>query len=572
MSSAASGPVSLRNIRYQSVQDSHWWRSSVIYQIYPRSFADGNDDGIGDLAGIVQRLDSLAALGVDALWLSPFFKSPQKDAGYDISDYKAIDPLFGTMDDFDTLVAEAKRRDMRIIVDLVPNHSSDQHALFQAALKAGPGSPERDMYIFREGRQGGSLPPNNWPSVFGGQAWSRVREPDGSMGQWYLHIFDSSQPDFNWSNPAVLEYFDGVIRFWLDRGVAGFRIDVAHGLVKRDGLPDMLEEHLEGGGFKTEVTMTIEEMEEAAPYWGQPGIHDINRRWRDILKEYGDDRVMCAEAWIMPLERMARWVRPDEYHQTFNFGYMFAGWSRDVQIKTIEDSLSAFGKVGAPCTWVLSNHDVVRHTTRYGLLDGAAHSSGVGPDSPQPDEALGLQRARAATTFMLGLPGGIYLYQGEELGLPEHTTLEGEHRQDPTYARTNGARIGRDGCRIPLPWEAGLSATHGFNKTGKAWLPMPEQFKKYARNVQEGVPGSTLELYKAAIKLRKSFGLGSGSFRWAPEHANEHSLAYINKDVLVLANFGDHPVTVPSGEILLTTQSGSVDDGLQKDHVAWVRV
>lgn len=571
MSTAASGPVSLRNIRYQSVQDNHWWRSSVIYQIYPRSFADGNDDGIGDLKGIVQRLDSLAALGVDALWLSPFFKSPQKDAGYDISDYKAIDPLFGTMDDFDTMVAEAKARNMRIIVDLVPNHSSDQHELFQAALKAGPGSPERDMYIFREGRQGGTLPPNNWPSVFGGQAWSRVREPDGSLGQWYLHIFDSSQPDFNWTNPKVLEYFDSVIRFWLDRGVAGFRIDVAHGLVKREGLPDLLEEHADSG-FKTEVSMTIEEMEEAAPYWGQPGIHDINRRWRAILREYGEDRVMCAEAWVMPLERMARWVRPDEYNQTFNFGYMFAGWSRDVQIKTIEDSLASFGKVGAPCTWVLSNHDVVRHTTRYGLADGAGHSSGVGPDSPQPDDAIGLQRARAATAFMLGLPGGVYLYQGEELGLPEHTTLEGQYRQDPTYHRTNGARIGRDGCRIPLPWEADASASYGFSASGKAWLPMPDKFKMYARDAQEGVSGSTLELYKGLIGLRKSLGMGFGSFCWMAEHANEHSLAYLNKDVLVLANFGQEPVKVPAGELLMTTQRGGVEDGLQKDHVAWVRM
>jgi alpha-glucosidase len=561
------------DVLYISKADAEWWRTAVIYQIYPRSFADGNGDGMGDLKGVTSRLESLQELGVDAIWFSPFFKSPQKDAGYDVSDYKDIDPLFGNLADFDALLARAHSLGVRIIVDLVPNHSSDQHEWFQAAIKSPKGSPEREMYIFRDGKGlFGNKEPNNWTSVFGGASWSRITEPDGKKGQWYLHIFDSSQPDLNWKNERVRDEMDKVLQFWLDRGVDGFRIDVAHGMIKREGLPDTKTFSTEMGGAKAEADMTIEELEVANPFWGQPEVHEINRRWRKIIDSYGD-RAMAAEAWILPLSRMARWVRPDEYNQTFNFGYMFAGWTKEAQIKSIEESFEAFGAVGAPSTWVLSNHDTIRHVTRYGMAGDLPQGDGIGPDYSQPDEAMGLRKGRANTAFMLGLPGGAYLYQGEELGLPEHTTLDGKYRQDPTYFRTKGERVGRDGCRVPLPWEAHANESNGFSSTGAAWLPQPESYKRYARDLQRGVAGSTLELYKSLLRERRAYNLGGGNFRWAPELTDEQSLAYINNGVAVIANFGPEPVALPAGEVLVTTQVDlTAEHQLEYDQVVWIKL
>ncbi|MEN9603747.1 MAG: hypothetical protein RL545_436 [Actinomycetota bacterium] len=567
--------MSNSEILYTTKENAEWWRSAVIYQIYPRSFADGNGDGMGDLKGVTARLDSLVELGIDAIWFSPFMKSPQKDAGYDITDYKQIDPLFGNLDDFDEMLAAAKAKGIRIIVDMVPNHSSDQNELFQKALKSAPGSPERDMYIFRDGK--GLFKrkePNNWPSVFGGASWTRIREANGKKGQFYLHIFDSSQPDFNWRNPKVIEYFEDILRFWLDRGVAGFRIDVAHGLIKRAGLPDTEDFSTEMGGSKPDDELTIEQLERKNPYWGQPEVHEINKRFRKVVDEY-DDRIMAGEAWIMPLTRMAEWVRPDEYHQAFNFDYMFAAWSKEGQKASIDRSLKAFGDVGAPSTWVLSNHDVIRHATRFAYNDGELppQGDGIGAHFRQPDEALGLRRARAATSFMLGLPGGAYLYQGEELGLPEHTTLDGKYRQDPTWFRTKGKRVGRDGCRVPLPWESGVNASNGFSTTGASWLPQPEAYQRLARSAQSGVAGSTLELYKRLLKVRKELGLGAGNFRWAPEFENEDSLAYVNGKVAIIANFGTDPIVLPKGEVLVTSQVDLSAEGyLETDQTAWIKL
>jgi len=561
--------------------DAEWWRTSVIYQIYPRSFADGNGDGMGDLPGVTSRLESLAELGVDAIWFSPFFTSPQKDAGYDVADYKNIDSRFGTLADFDALVARAKTLGLKIIVDLVPNHSSDQHVWFQAALKAAPGSPERARYIFRDGLgENGELPPNNWESVFGGKAWTRITEADGTQGQWYLHIFDSSQPDFNWQNEEVRAEFDSVLRFWLDRGAAGFRIDVAHGMIKSDGLPDIIQNSTTMSGqdspdaVKTEETQEelIKRLQVENPFWGQEGVHEINRRFRSILDEY-DDRVMCGEAWVHPLSRMASYVKPDEYHQTFNFGYLETPWNKERLQEVVTESLNAFGAVGAPSTWVLSNHDVIRHATRMGYDQVPKQGDGIGPKYAQPDEAKGQRRARAASAFMLGLPGGAYIYQGEELGLPEHTTLDNQYREDPTFFRTNGERVGRDGCRVPLPWEAGANESNGFSTTGASWLPQPPSYKRYARSEQEGVAGSTLELYKRLLKERKEFDMGNGEFRWAPEFMNENTLAYINNGILVLANFSGDPVVIPAGDLLVTTQHDLRLEGeLEHDQVVWVKL
>jgi len=548
-------------VLHKSIKSPKWWRTAVIYQIYPRSFADGNGDGIGDLVGTTARLESLRSLGIDAIWFSPFFKSPQKDAGYDVADYKTIDPLFGTNEEFYDLLAKAHSLGLRIIVDIVPNHSSDQHELFQAALKAAPGSPEREIYIFRDGKgANGELPPNNWESVFGGNAWTRTTNPDGTPGQWYLHIFDSSQPDFNWENPKVTDLFEDILSFWLDKGVDGFRIDVAHGLVKEVGLPDV----------EVGATHVVDETEH--PFWGQEGVHDIIRGWRKLLDRY-EDRAMCAEAWVLPLSRMAKWVREDEYHQTFNFGYLETPWDRNALEKVVAESLSEFGKVGAPSTWVLSNHDTIRHTSKYGVPSIPLHGQGIGPNSEQPDEAMGLRKARAASAFMLGLPGGAYIYQGEELGLPEHTMLEGKYRQDPTWFRTNGEKVGRDGCRVPLPWEANGGPSFGFNTTGKSWLPAPESFKRYARDAQEGIAGSTLELYKRLIKERKEFAMGSGEFRFAPEYSSDSTLAFINNGVLVISNFGPDSVNVPAGKLLVTTQHDLTVEGvLEHDQTAWIKL
>ncbi len=547
---------------------AEWWRTAVIYQIYPRSFADASGDGIGDLAGITSRLGDLADLGVDAVWLSPFFRSPQKDAGYDVSDYCDVDPLFGTLADFDTMLDEAHARGIRVIVDLVPNHSSDQHAWFQEALAAEPGSAERARYIFRDGKgENGDEAPNNWESVFGGPAWTRTTNPDGTPGQWYLHLFDSTQPDFDWSNPEVGDEFERILRFWLDRGVDGFRVDVAHGLVKSDGLPDFVPAEDAGsmGGDSLDV-----------PYWGQEGVHDIYRRWNRILAEYEGDRALCAEAWLPTVDETALWVRQDEMHQAFNFPYLQTEWDADHLTEVISESLRAFPAVGAPATWVLSNHDVVRHASRLALTAENPQGHGLGPDSPgQPDPVVGLARARAATTLMLALPGSAYLYQGEELGLPEVVHLPDDARQDPTWFRTDGERYGRDGCRVPIPWEADAPG-YGFSPTGASWLPQPEEWHGLARSVQDGDPASTLTLYRELLAARRRHDLGTGSLEWVDLQLGDDVVAFRNGDVLVVANTGTDAVALPAGEILVSSVAGLAERAgggseLPVDAAVWIR-
>ena len=542
---------------------SQWWRSGVIYQIYPRSFADSNGDGLGDLKGITSRLDSLAELGIDAIWLSPFYSSPQKDAGYDVSNYVDVDPLFGTLADFDELLDKAHSLGLRVMIDLVPNHSSDQHHWFQKALASEPGSTERTFYHFKDGKgDGGQLPPNNWVSMFGGPAWTRVTEKDGKPGQWFVHLFDSSQPDLNWANPEVQREFENILRFWLDRGVDGFRVDQPHAMAKAPGLPDHPYVEEAGAGFI--------EGRENPPMWFQEEVHEIFRNWRKILESYPGDRAMCGEAYVYPLSKMANWVRPDEFHQTFNFRFLDAGWDPKRLVEAINESFVAFDGVGAPSTWVLNNHDVIRHASRFGGDYGRATASdGVGVNQPQPDAKLGLKIAKGATLFMLGLPGAGYLFQGEELGLPEHTTLENKYRQDPTFARTNGQRVGRDGCRIPLPWVPEGNSS-GFNESGKSWLPQPSSYKELARSIQEKNPESTLSFYKTALGLRKQLGLGEGSFGWLAGHQGPETLGYENSGVKVLYNFGVQPVDLSSFEILISSQPLSGKQ-LANNQCAWIK-
>ncbi|GAA3918697.1 glycoside hydrolase family 13 protein [Microbacterium invictum] len=548
----------------RSTPGTEWWRTAVIYQIYPRSFADSNGDGLGDLPGITAHLDDLAALGVDALWLSPFYPSPQKDAGYDVADYCDVDPLFGTLADFDVLQAEAHARGIRVIVDLVPNHSSDRHAWFQRALAAEPGSAERARYLFRDGKgDGGQLPPNNWESVFGGPAWTRTTNADGTLGQWYLHLFDTSQPDFDWANPEVQEEFRRILRFWLDRGVDGFRVDVAHGLVKTDGLPDHLPA-VDGdsmGGDSDDV-----------PYWGQDGVHEIYRDWNRVLAEYAGDRALCAEAWLPTVDRTALWVRPDEMHQAFNFPYLQTEWDAAHLREVISESLRAFPAVGAPATWVLSNHDVVRHTSRLALTAENPQGHGIGPDSPgQPIPEVGLARARAATAVMLSLPGSAYLFQGEELGLPEVIDLPGDARQDPTWFRTDGERYGRDGCRVPIPWQADAPA-YGFSPSGATWLPQPAEWATLARDVQEADEDSTLWLYRTLLATRRAYALGSGDLEWL-EGFGTDVLALRNGPVTVIANTGDAPVALPAAlesATLLIASTPFAGTAVPADTTVWL--
>ena len=537
---------------HEPSKGSQWWRSGVIYQIYPRSFLDSNGDGMGDLPGITKGLSALKELGVDAVWLSPFYSSPQKDAGYDVSNYVEVDPIFGTLEDFDLLLDSAHQLGLRVMIDLVPNHSSDQHEWFQRALNSPKGSPERNFYHFKDGRgENGELPPNNWVSMFGGPAWTRVED-----GQWYCHLFDSSQPDLNWSNPEVGSEFEKILRFWLDRGVDGFRVDQPHAMAKAAGLPDHPYVDQAGAGFI--------EGREAPPMWFQDGVHDIFRRWRAILDEYPGERAMCGEAYVLPLSLMAKWVRPDEFHQTFNFRFLDAGWDKEALVSAINESFDAFDSVGAPSTWVLSNHDVIRHASRFGGNYGRATASdGIGPDNPQPDNELGLKRARGATLFMLGLPGASYLYQGEELGLPEHTTIEPKHRQDPTFERTGGVRVGRDGCRVPLPWEGG-PPSNGFSSAA-GWLPQPSSYAELSRKTQEGRAGSTLELYRTALKLRKELALGEGSFDWI---SHGDVLSYQNGELTISHNFGTEPQKL-AGDVLI--RSGNEDGPLRPGETAWAR-
>ena len=463
---AATNPTPLTS-------DDDWWRSAVVYQVYVRSFADANSDGVGDLQGIRERLPYLRDLGVDALWLTPFYTSPQIDGGYDVADYRDVDPMFGTLTDFDAMITDAHALGLRIIVDLVPNHTSSAHPWFQAALAAAPGSAERERYLFADGKGAqGELPPNDWESIFGGPAWTRVED-----GQWYLHLFDPAQPDLNWRHPEVRAEFEDILRFWLDRGVDGFRIDVAHGMIKAEGLPDVGFNSMTTGQRQSELLG-----KGRLPYFDQDEVHDIYRAWRPILDSYPGGRMAVAEAWAETPQRLARYIGPNELHQAFSFDFLDATWSADSFRKVIDTALAESTIVGAPTTWVLSNHDRQRHVTRYG------------------DGEVGLRRARAAALLMLALPGCAYVYQGEELGLPEVLDLPDELRQDPAFLRTGESR---DGCRVPIPWSGEL-APYGFSPEGSelSWLPAPATWQSLSVAAQTGVADSTLELYRAALRIR----------------------------------------------------------------------
>jgi alpha-glucosidase len=545
-------------------RDGPWWRSAVVYQVYIRSFADGNGDGVGDIAGLRSRLPYIAELGVDAIWVNPWYRSPMKDAGYDVSDLRAVDPLFGTLADASALIAEAHELGLRVLLDLVPNHLSDQHEWFQKALVAEPGSEERARFIFRDGRGAhGAEPPNDWTSGFGGSAWTRVSERDGRPGQWYLHLFAPEQPDLDWTNPQVRDEFDDAIRFWFDLGVDGFRIDVAHGLTKAAGLPDI----------GTLVWPPVGAAPADHPHWDREEVHEIYRRWRALADSYDEPRVFVAEAWVHNPERLAMYVRHDELHTAFNFDFLLTPWEPEALRASIVAAISAHEAVGAAPTWVLSNHDTVREVSRYARPQDIRPLRRLNDVLGLPaDFDLGVRRARAAALLMLALPGGAYIYQGEELGLPEVEDLPDEALRDPAWEQSGRTNRGRDGCRVPLPW-SGVQPPFGFSPEGAespAWLPQPDSWGTLTVESQAGMPGSMLDLYRRALAIRHAHeALGDGSLEWVDAPAGVLSFAR-DPGFLCVMNLAAEPIALPEGAVLLASGPLADDGRLPPDTAVWI--
>jgi len=519
-----------------------WWQNAIFYQIYPRSFSDDNGDGIGDIPGVIDKLGYLELVGVDAIWLSPVMKSPMADHGYDVSDPRDIDELFGGLEAIDALIRQAHERDIKVTMDLVPNHTSDQHPWFVEALAAEPGSAARERYIFRDGRgEDGSEPPNNWSSVFGGPAWTRVTEADGEPGQWYLHIFATEQPDLNWDNPEVFADLEKTLRFWLDRGVDGFRIDVAHGMAKPEGLPDM---DLEDVGLLSNA--------DDDPRFNNPGVHDIHRQIRAVLDDY-PDAMTVGEIWVQDNERFSEYVRPDELHLGFNFRLAKIPFESEAVREAIEHSLEAVAFVSGTPTWTLSNHDVEREVTRY-----------ASEDSPQ----AGIDRARAMIMVELALPGAVFIYNGAELGLP-NVDLPDDVLQDPVWERSGHTERGRDGCRVPLPWE-GTAPPFAFSSNPDTWLPIPAEWAALTVENQLEDLGSTLSLYRQAIEFRKTRPEFAGeAIEWYGAPAGCLAFRRSLGRLVCALNAGDEPIGLPPGEVLLSS-APLVDGKLPPNAAVWL--
>jgi len=539
--------------------DAHWWRNAVVYQIYPRSFADANGDGIGDLNGIISRVDYLAALGIDAVWMSPFYPSALADGGYDVDDYMDVDPRIGTLEQFDTLVEKLHENGIRVFVDVVPNHSSDRHAWFQEALAAPKGSAARDRYIFRDGRgENGELPPSDLASHFGPEGWTRTAD-----GQWYMHLFTKEQPDFNWDNPEVNQYFLDTLRFWSDRGVDGFRIDVAHALKKKlDRLPD-----------RHSFALSVMKDDGSDPLFDRDEVHDVYRQWRAVFNEYDPPRVAVAEAWVHP-NRRPPYASEDGLGQAFNFDLLASGWDATQFKHVISDNLHSSAESGSSSTWVLSNHDVIRHATRlvipgYGTSEDGFDIENQWYQNHRFDHGLdldlGLRRAKAATLLMFALPGSSYIYQGEELGLHDVLDIPADQMQDPQWHRGEGKFKSRDGCRVPLPWEP-TGSSFGFG-AGGAHLPQPDWYADVAASVQEEDDSSTLSLYRSALALRRKL-YESDELEWVDLAPGLLAFRRSPKWISI-TNFTDEPIAI-TGEVLISSDE-VVDGMLPGNSTAWLR-
>ena len=528
-----------------------WWAESVIYQIYPRSFFDSNGDGEGDLLGITTHLDHVQSLGVDAIWLSPFYESPNKDGGYDVANPRDVDPRFGTLGDAKTMIDRAHQLGLRVLVDIVPNHFSDEHQWFRDALDSKPGSPERSRFHFHNGKSDGT-PPNNWISLFGGPAWTQIATSDGSS-QYYLHLFDSSQPDLNWENPEVARDFEETIRFWLDLGADGFRIDVAHGLTKENILVDHHDPQGLSDALRLDIEMSAEKRSEllaSVPFFDRDGVHEIYRKWREIFDSYDRDVMAVAEAWVHPPMRATRYVRSDELHQVFNFDLLVAPFDGEFLYNCISNTLEMLRQVDAPATWALSNHDTPRVASRHGI-----------------------KAANAMALFVLALPGSCYIYNGQELGLPD-AQLADSDRQDPAFFRTNGVQKGRDGARVPMPW-SGKQTPFGFT-SGKPWLPIPQSWKDLTVEAQENISESTLNLYRKALRIRKAFLVGTGDIEWV-DKGQAGLISFTRGGFAVFLNTSAETMKIPSvGSLSLgSTPEVEISNGnltLPSATAAWVAI
>jgi alpha-glucosidase len=539
------------------LDDPTWWRHAVIYELYPRSFADGDGDGTGDLAGARSRLPYLRDLGVDAVWFTPWYRSPLADGGYDVEDYRAIDPRFGTLADAEAFIADALALGIRTIVDIVPNHVSARHPWFQAALASGPGSPERARFWFHPGRgDDGAGMPTAWRSPFSGTTWTRTTTADGRPGEWYLHLFDAQQPDLNWDHPDVRREHEDVLRFWFDRGVAGVRIDSAALLVKDPMLPEVPE--APGPGEH--------------PTQDRDELHAIYRAWRRVADSYPGTRILVGEVWLPDVDRFARYLRPDELHTAFNFDFLARPWQADALRASIDATLAAHAPIGAPATWVLSNHDVTRPVTRYGRED-TSFAFVTKRQGVPTDLGLGRRRARAACLLVAALPGSLYLYQGDELGLDEVTDLPSEQITDPMYHRSGGADPGRDGCRVPLPW-SGAERPFGFSPpeaTAPTWLRQPDHWAALTVEAQLADPASMLRLYRETLRIRRiEPGLRESAFAWLPSAPDV--LAFTRGDRFVsVTNLSSASVALPRHRGVLLLSGPLVDGRLAPDTTAWLR-
>ncbi|BEK83855.1 alpha-amylase family glycosyl hydrolase [Bifidobacterium adolescentis] len=570
-----------------------WWKQAVVYQIYPRSFKDVNGDGLGDIAGVTEKMDYLKNLGIDAIWLSPFYPSDLADGGYDVIDYRNVDPRLGTMADFDAMAAAAHEAGIKVIVDIVPNHTSNKHKMFIEALAAGRGSAARDRYIFREGRgEHGELPPNDWQSLFGGPAWQQVDD-----GQWYLHMFAKEQPDLNWKNPDVHEEFKKTLRFWSDHGTDGFRIDVAHGLAKDlDSVPlaDM---------DPAAVQHVLPADGAFSPLWDRPEVHDIYREWRQVFNEYNPPRFAVGEAWVKA-ESQHLYASTDELGQVFNFEFAEANWFADEFRTAIADGLRAAEEThGSTTTWVMNNHDVPRSPSRFGLPqveDAPYHQLAHDwllrdGETYRENRELGTRRARAAALMELGLPGSAYVYQGEELGLFEVANIPWDRLEDPTpfNTRRNFTDKGRDGCRAPMPWKAAdcgepaswspdfiTGGTFGFGPeqgdSADAHLPQPAWFKDFAADVEADDNGSMLHLYRKLLQLRQTVLTATGDTSADLLDMGDTVVAYSRpategRRFLSVTNFGDEPIALPDDAVAIANSVPLTDDGkLDSDASVWL--